>query len=110
MLPLIWSKLKAFFPPIIVVLYFFFFFLEMDMIAELQKLSALEKQMEKWGKDIESELTISQRISEKTVQDKNKLIEEKRKMVFRQKEKLFPRIFFAASSTHLQKKKKKINV
>lgn len=82
----------------------------MDMIAELQKLSALEKQMEKWGKDIESELTISQRISEKTVQDKNKLIEEKRKMVFRQKEKLFPRIFFAASSTHLQKKKKKINV
>ncbi|KAK6624358.1 hypothetical protein RUM44_011217 [Polyplax serrata] len=53
---------------------------EMDLMAELQRLSSLEKQMEKWEKEIESELTVTQRISEKTMYDKNKLIEEKRKM------------------------------
>lgn len=57
---------------------------EMDLMAELQRLSSLEKQMEKWEKEIESELTVTQRISEKTMYDKNKLIEEKRKMVGRE--------------------------
>lgn len=51
------------------------------MLAELHKLSALEKQMEKWEKELDSDLAVSQRISEKTQADKIRLIEEKRKMV-----------------------------
>lgn len=51
------------------------------MLGELHKLSALEKQMEKWEKELDSDLAVSQRISEKTQADKIRLIEEKRKMV-----------------------------
>ncbi|EEB12818.1 conserved hypothetical protein [Pediculus humanus corporis] len=53
---------------------------EMVLAQEFKKLSTIEKQMEEWEKEMESELTISQRISEKTAADKIKLVDEKRKM------------------------------
>lgn len=53
----------------------------MTMASELSKLASLKKQMEKWQMEMDSELTVSQRISEKTQYDKAKLVEEKRKLV-----------------------------
>ena len=65
---------------------------EMVLAQEFKKLSTIEKQMEEWEKEMESELTISQRISEKTAADKIKLVDEKRKMV---KKFLKLTVFFA---------------
>jgi len=47
----------------------------------MEALSLLCKQYESWKKDMESELTVNQRISEKLFVEKTALTEQKKKMV-----------------------------
>jgi hypothetical protein len=53
------------------------------MRTELEKLVCLEQHFADWQKQIESELAVSQRISEKTKADNKQLTKEMRKQVFK---------------------------
>ncbi|XP_069697466.1 coiled-coil domain-containing protein 40 isoform X2 [Periplaneta americana] len=52
---------------------------EEELHAELESLICLERQFSDWEKEMESELAVSERISEKTKVDKKKLTEEMHK-------------------------------
>ncbi|CAG2054822.1 unnamed protein product [Timema podura] len=52
---------------------------EEELRSELESLMLLEKQFSDWEKDMESDLTVSQRISEKTKVDKKQLADDKRR-------------------------------
>lgn len=54
------------------------FILEIQLRNELESMNLLTQQLTQWEETVESEITINQRISEKTKKDKMKLIEEKR--------------------------------
>jgi hypothetical protein len=52
-----------------------------ELRTELEKLVCLEQQFVDWEKQIESELAVSQRISEKTKADNKQLTKEMQKQV-----------------------------
>lgn len=56
-------------------------FSDIQLINELEALTLLCKQYENWEDDITAELAVNQRISEKSVQEKQLIIEEKKKVV-----------------------------
>lgn len=53
----------------------------MELRSEMESLNLLIYQMSRWESDIESNLLIHQRMSEKTRKDKIKLADEKRQLV-----------------------------
>lgn len=53
----------------------------MELRSELESLNLLIYQMSQWESDIESDLLIHQRMSEKTRKDKIKLADGKRQLV-----------------------------
>lgn len=53
----------------------------MDLRKEIKSMDLLLYQMSTWAKDMESELLVNQRMSEKTRKDKVKLADEKRELV-----------------------------
>lgn len=59
-------------------IFFCCFFLEIQLRNEMESLNLLSHQLSQWEDNVESEIIINQRISEKTKKDKIKLIEEKR--------------------------------
>jgi hypothetical protein len=56
-------------------------FIEEELRMELEKLVCLEQHFADWEKQIESELAVSQRISEKTKADNKQLTKEMQKQV-----------------------------
>lgn len=56
-------------------------FLEIVLRNEVESMNLLVQQMVKWETDMESELTVNQRMSEKSKKEKLKLAEEKRAQV-----------------------------
>lgn len=54
---------------------------ERDMMEENEKLHAMERQVLKWKKEMEDELAVNLRVSEKTEADQKLLLEENRKLV-----------------------------
>jgi predicted nucleic acid-binding Zn-ribbon protein len=64
-------------------------FVEDELRTELEKLVCLERQFADWEKQMESELAVSQRISEKTKADNKQLTKEMQKQVLQ-----FERVVF----------------
>lgn len=56
-------------------------FLERETIEELEALTTLCNQLEKWREETESDLTVSQRMSDKMRAEKKTLADEKRQLV-----------------------------
>lgn len=54
---------------------------ERDSTQEMEALQALVQQLEKWREETESELTISQRMTDKMKQEKQAIADEKRSLV-----------------------------
>lgn len=54
---------------------------ERDSTQEMEALQALVQQLEKWREETESELTISQRMTDKMKQEKQAIADEKRNLV-----------------------------
>lgn len=54
---------------------------ERDSTQEMEALQALVQQLEKWREETESDLTISQRMTDKMKQEKQTIADEKRNLV-----------------------------
>lgn len=59
-----------------------FYIVEREAIEELEALTALCKQLEAWRDETESDLTVSQRMSDKMRAEKRALADEKRQLVW----------------------------
>lgn len=59
----------------------FCFFPEREATEELEALTTLCRQLEQWREETESELTVSQRMSDKMRAEKRTLADEKRELV-----------------------------
>lgn len=58
-----------------------FIFLEMELGSEIKSMDLLLYKMTSWMQEMESDLLVNQRMSEKTRRDKIKLADEKRELV-----------------------------
>lgn len=57
------------------------FFIEHDLRVEMEKLHALEKKVTDWKEEMEGDLAVNLRVTEKTESDRKQLMEENKNLV-----------------------------